>query len=273
MARRKRTDTAATGSQGAAGVYDDMLAEAGVSAQQQQQHSSPQADRPLKRRRAGRQQQDEAPQQQKQQLSEDDDEDDEDIELEDVSLPVPTVQTMKMDSDEDSDDEDIEFEDVDLTATTAAASSAAGPSNGGNLELNLSAEKAALTPSKRAAERRRKPMTREERQQRIAIHQAHVLCLLFHAARRNQWCNDAEAQKLLRRHLTDKMVTYLTPGANLSQFGRAESIKNGLRQADVMWKTKFEKTERGLRRALWAEDAEQLQNVGTLSLHSPSTVC
>jgi xeroderma pigmentosum group C-complementing protein len=62
------------------------------------------------------------------------------------------------------------------------------------------------------------------------------------------------------------MVTYLNPGLHLSQFGRTESIKNGLKMVEGVWKTKFEVTERGLRRALWAEDPEQLQDVRPMPL-------
>jgi xeroderma pigmentosum group C-complementing protein len=57
------------------------------------------------------------------------------------------------------------------------------------------------------------------------------------------------------------MVRYLNPGSNLSQFGRTESLKNGLSQSSLMWQAKFEVTERGLRRALWAEDPEDLEAV------------
>ncbi|KAF4122712.1 xeroderma pigmentosum group C-complementing protein [Geosmithia morbida] len=258
MARRKRTDTGNASTQGAAGVYEAMLAEVGVSRQREEQQRSPHTGRPLKRRRAGQQPQaEDAALQQAEHDDDDDDDDDEAIEFEDVSLPAPTVQTMKVDSDEeDDDDENVQFEDVDFMAPLKSTVAAAD----GNLELDLSTEKASLTSVRKSTADRRKPMTREEKQQRITIHQTHVLCLLFHAARRNQWCNDSEVQEHLRRRLTDKTVMYLNPGANLSQFGRSESLKNGLRQADAMWKTRFEKTERGLRRALWAEDAEQLRN-------------
>jgi xeroderma pigmentosum group C-complementing protein len=166
---------------------------------------------------------------------------------------------MERDSDEDEeDDEDIVFEDVDLTATLNDDTSTAQSTK--DLELNLSAEKAAASPSKRGAERRR-PITREERERRTHIHQTHLLCLLSHVARRNHWCNDAKVKEYLRPHLSDKTVTYLNPGTNLSQFGRTESLKNGLQQANAMWKTKFEITERGLRRALWTENPEYLRDV------------
>lgn len=255
---------------GAGSIYQDMLAEAGVSSRRR---SSP--DRPLKRRRPGPKAQgkttDGEPNTNAAAGSaatdpdaageDDDDDDDDDVEFEDVALPAPTVQTMEMASDDDEgsedDDEGMMFEDVDFAAPLKDTES---KDKQKELEINLSAQKAASTPSKRTADRR-KPMTNEERQRRVDIHKTHVLCLLYHAYRRNHWCNDAKVQDHLRPHLTDKAVNYLLPGPELPQFGQAESLKNGLKMAGEVWKTKFDVTERGLRRALWAEDSEQLQNV------------
>ncbi len=53
----------------------------------------------------------------------------------------------------------------------------------------------------------------------------------------------------------------LNPSSNLSQFGRTESLKNGLQELRAMFKVKFNITERGLKRALWAEDESQLNEV------------
>lgn len=151
------------------------------------------------------------------------------------------------------------FEDVSFNAALEksrdAAASAPDPKE---LELNLTAQKAASSPSKRTADRR-KPITKEERDRRLDIHKTHLLCLLSHAARRNHWCNDTAVQDTLRPHLGAKTADYLTPGPHLPQFGQAESLKNGLQQAADVWRTRFEVTERGLRRARWAEDAEQLE--------------
>lgn len=259
MAGAKRAAPGRSGGRDAPNIYDDMLTEAGVVSQQQQQGST---ERPLKRRRAGpKPGEDEAAWAVRDKEKDGSDEDEEGLEFEDVALPAPTIQTLERDSDED-EDEDIEFEDVDFTAPLHNEISAAHESK--DLELNLSAERAAATRSKGGAERR-KPITREEKERRTQIHQTHLLCLLFHVARRNHWCNDAKVQESLRPLLSDKMVTYLNPGAHLSQFGRTESLKNGLQQVGAMWKTKFDITERGLRRSLWAEDTEHLQAVCTLT--------
>lgn len=190
-----------------------------------------------------------------------DEEEDEDVEFLDVPLPPTQVQTMERDSEDESEDEeeDLVFEDVFNAALEksrdASSSAAADPKE---LELNLTAERAAITPSKRNADRK-KPITREERDRRLNIHKMHLLCLLSHAARRNHWCNDEQVQDSLRPHVTNKTADYLTPGLHLPQFGQAESLKTGLKQAGDMWRTKFEVTQRGLRRARWAEDAAQLE--------------
>jgi xeroderma pigmentosum group C-complementing protein len=246
-----------------------MLAEAGVSAPEQ---ASP--ERPLKRRRPGSGEQDRPPSTDKAAQSQpkpgsvshgsgNDNDNDEEIEFEDVVLPTPTLQTMELESDEedeeDDEDEDIRFVDVDFSAPLPDSDFAAAQSS--NLELNLTAHQSASSPLKRAGERR-KPISKEEKERRVDIHRTHLLCLLSHVARRNHWCNDTAVQDSLRPHLTDKTVNFLTPGPHLPQFGQAESLKNAA--ADV-WKTKFEITERGLRRALWAEDVQQLQDVSIVS--------
>ncbi|KAG5982649.1 hypothetical protein E4U55_001606 [Claviceps digitariae] len=267
-------------------IYEEMLVDAGISVTQQ----SPPA-RPLKRRRPdpdpdseqgiGRQVKSPSGQRIQQPApsgnEEDGDEDsDEDIEFQDVILPTPTVQTMELDSDEEDDDDDNDNDDDDdaqdrhhngaesthlhdIDFTAPLPHSSTSPDSTPHLELNLTAHQAAASPTKRPGERR-KPISRAERERRVLVHQAHLVCLLSHVARRNHWCNDARAQDALRARLSDKTVKYLTPSARLPQFGQAESLKNGLRESIEMWRTRFVVTERGIRRALWAEDVAQLQD-------------
>ena len=228
-----------------------MLDEAGVIGE-----SSTTAERPLKRRRpAGENRDSEIPRSGGASAAQGTapdagSSDDDDIEFEDVALPEPRIQTAERD--DSDDDEDVQFEDVDFTAPLQEAESSETP-----LELNLSTQQ--QSTAKRAAERR-KPITKEERGRRVDIHRVHLLCLLSHVSRRNHWCNDLQVQELLRPHLSAKTIKYLTPGSHLPQFGQAESLKNGLKQAQDMWSSKFEIRERGLRRALWAEDAQQLRD-------------
>ncbi len=176
-------------------------------------------------------------------------------------LPTPTLQTMLLDS-EDEEDEEIDFEDVTIqpSVPSAAAPTAASavPSSTGGLNLDLSAHLANMTPRRPD---RRKPMNKEEKDRRVEVHKLHVLCLLAHVEMRNRWCNDPQVQDALRSLLPEKTVSALIPRASLNQFGRAESLKRGLQEAKELFKRKFVITERGMRRALWAEDEEQLKNV------------
>jgi xeroderma pigmentosum group C-complementing protein len=254
--------------QDGANIYGELLAEAGVTPRTRTQDN---LERPLKRRRPAS-----SHEEQKPQALEDADSrfeawlnasDEEDATFEDVHIPAPTMQTMERDSEEDydDDDDDVEFEDVDFGALDTKTSEPAGSKD---LELNLTAQQS-VASAKKLAERR-KPITKEDRERRIEIHKVHLLSLLAHVARRNHWCNDAKAQDYLRPLLTDKMVKSLTPAATLSQFGRKESLKNGLQQAGVMWRIKYKVTERGLRRALWAERPEHLQHY---ELPSDMEVC
>lgn len=256
----RRNAAAAAAEPTGADIYHGMLAEAGVNAPEQ---TSP--ERPLKRRRAGlsgtkkvaiEKKAQSVPVSDANDVQDDDDDDDQGIEFQDVVIPEPTLQTMELESDEDDEDDEVQFEDVDFMAPlNGPADESKEPKS---LELNLTALQASTAEARKAAERR-KPLTREEKKHRLDIHKTHLLCLLSHVSRRNHWCNDSKVQDYLLPHLTDKMVTYLNPGTDLSQFGRTESLKNGLKQAEGVWKTKFEVTERGIRRALWAEEPEHLQ--------------
>jgi xeroderma pigmentosum group C-complementing protein len=257
-------------------IYAEMLAEAGVS-------TSARSELPLKRRRHAGGPSDvepandaaaggrgEASDSREPRLSAEDDEDEEEgIEFEDVEIPRPTIQTVVMDSDDeesDDDDEGVLFEDVDLSAVPMADDIPPdGPQpEDKTIELNLSTQRASMAPASRRRGPQRKPLTREERARRLEVHKMHLLCLLFHSAMRNRWCNDEEVQECLRPLLSQQMINYLNPSRKLSQFGRAEALKKGLVEVGNMFWVKFAVTERGLRRALWAEDAEHLSMVSCL---------
>jgi xeroderma pigmentosum group C-complementing protein len=184
---------------------------------------------------------------------------DETLEFKDVALPAPTVQTIVRESDDDDDDEDgVDFEDVAIESVpTSAAAGAVQDSK--ELNLDLSAHMAAAAASRRVD--RRKAISREEKARRVEIHKMHLACLLAHAELRNRWCNDRKVQDVLRPLLPQKTVAALIPRASLNQFSRTESLRKGLQEAKELWKLKYAVTERGLRRALWAEDEEQLKNV------------
>lgn len=246
------------------GVYREMLVEARRAETTSQGTDVP--ERPLKRRRPG-----EGRPARKREPKEDesaeavnrnssnpltgDASDDEDVQFEDVFLPKPTVQTMERDSD-DEDDEDIDFEDV---AIESVVPSGAGVSEGPKpLDLDLSVHMASMA-TRRAD--RRKAISREEKERRVEVHKMHLVCLLAHVELRNRWCNDPKVQDALRPLLPQKTVAALIPRASLNQFGRSESLRKGLQEAKDLFKVKFTITERGIRRALWAEDEKQLKSV------------
>ena len=297
---RQRREAAAesrastVGSAAITGVYRDMLVEAGVQSAATRRNTQVNIEEPRepsepplkKLKRPGEKQS--APVR-----HHGSDDDDDDVEFEDIAIPEPVIQTRDRDSEDDDDDSEDEAEDEDAPAladvrvpggpTTpstapksvplpAALASEAPPQT---LELNLSIHDTAVeilrsrigkggrgARSGKAPSNRRKPLTKAERMRRADVHKMHVLCLLAHAARRNSWCSSPKVQAALRPLLTDKMVAYLNPGSNLSQFGQTESLKNGLQQAAVKFKTRFSIMERGLRRSLWAETPDQLTDVG-----------
>ncbi|GAB1315995.1 hypothetical protein MFIFM68171_06205 [Madurella fahalii] len=246
-------------------VYREMLVEARAEIAHQDAGTS---ERPLKRKRPGeRRVQSDTPKEDNGQMAKpnkqkpsntlnDEASDDENIEFEDV-LPPPTVQTITRDSDDDDEDADDElaFEEVEIEP--GGPSSALVDDEPKELSLDLSAHMAMAAPRRGD---RRKAINREEKERRVEIHKLHLLCLLSHVERRNWWCNDPNVQDALRPLLPEKTATLLVPRATLNQFGRTESLKQGLQEAKEMFRLKFAITERGLRRALWAEDEEQLKN-------------
>ena len=247
-------------------VYRQMLAEAGASTSGHATSGSPK--RPLKRRRPGERAgiialQEVADKESQPSAAQDDEEEDEDIEFEDVPPPAPTVQTVLRDSedeeddDEDDDEEEVQFEDVDFGALDLAGPGPAGDAPQ-DLSLDLTLQQEAMASAKRVIDRR-KPATKEEKERRIHVHKVHVLCLLCHVSMRNRWCTDPEVQAALRPLLTAKMVKFLNPPSNVSQFQRTETLKKGLQEVATMFKMNYTITERGLRRALWVEDESQLQ--------------
>ena len=169
-------------------VYREMLADARTETTA---HEVEVSERPLKRKRPG--EKPSAITKKTAVARNDNDDEDEDVEFEDVPLaPKPTIQTIVRDTDDEDDDDEIELEDVGIETQGPSASSAAAQPK--TLTLNLSALMAAKSPQKG---NRRKPATREEKERRVEIHKAHLICLLAHVELRNQWCNDPDVQDIL----------------------------------------------------------------------------
>ncbi|TGO87761.1 hypothetical protein BPOR_0205g00060 [Botrytis porri] len=197
--------------------------------------------------------------------AEDDEDEDEDVEFEDV-MTAPTSlnggdpgedadgpqQTAYRDSDEETDESDagveIDWKNIDFNPKDDEPS--------GDLELTLTRP----APQRQTATPRRKALTRGDKSLRLETHKLHLLCLLSHVHRRNEWCNDSVVQDSLRPLLNRKMMSFLRPRKDLSQFSQAESLKKGLDMVAVLWRTKFQITKRGLRRALWADNEDDIKN-------------
>ncbi|KAK2001240.1 Rad4 transglutaminase-like domain-containing protein [Colletotrichum falcatum] len=196
-----------------------------------------------------------------------DDDGDDGIVFEDVTIPPATVQTMyrtEEEEEEEEEDDEGDEEDVDRIDLEGVDFGALQPDPGAleepkKLTLNLS-EHSGTAAHVRKGIKKRKPITKEEKDRRVSIHRTHLLCLLLHCALRNRWCDDEQVQNSVRPLLSKRTIDYLKPSSSLPQFGQTESLKNGLQQASATFMSKFQITERGLRRSLWAEDSEHLAN-------------
>lgn len=235
-------------------VFQEMLAEALPA-----QSSVP--ERPLKKRRVGPKDvlvKTNAPK-----AAEPEDEvDDDDIQFEDV-LEVDQAKSenggssaLQQTAYRDSDDEDSEGSDHDWDALDFDLKDDDEPS--GDLELTLTKKD---VPQFKSPVQRRRLVGKDEKIIRLQVHKMHVLCLLSFLERRNEWCNDAEVKRALKPLLEKKTIKYLRPSSELSQFGQANSLKTGIESVSTVWRTRYKITTRGMRRALWAEDEVDLQNV------------
>ena len=238
-------------------VYREMLAEALPI-----QSGVP--DRPLKRRKYGKRDKGNSDIGERVEQQKDMEDDNEDVGFEDVldQKPVDLLddepesalrpqQTVYRESDDSDSASEFNWDDIEIDAKPREAQEV--PT--GDLELTLKARPA---PQSKTTAPRRRVVTQEERVLRLQIHKMHILCLLAYADRRNDWCSDEVAQASLKPLLTKNMITYLIPREDLSQFGRADSLKRGLEDVAKMWRNKFRITESGMRRALWAEDEKDL---------------
>ncbi|OBT77560.1 hypothetical protein VF21_04608 [Pseudogymnoascus sp. 05NY08] len=118
-----------------------------------------------------------------------------------------------------------------------------------DLTLNRRIEAPQRTPRKKG-----RTYTKEERASHLITHKMHLLCLSRYVERRNEWCNDAEVQGILKPLLREKDRQWFKTKPEWTQFRRAESIKKGLEIAGNIWFTNFKITSRGMRRAYWDED-------------------
>lgn len=156
---------------------------------------------------------------------------------------------------EESDEDDMDWEQIGFDRVEPpSATKHDSDDDIGDISIDVSKQK----PPKRAVAKR-KPATTAEKLLRLAVHEAHVLFLMFHVHVRNAWCNLGGVRSRLRPVLPAKIVSFLNPDTRMIQFGRSESFLGGLKLAVDMWKVKFKITESGMRRARWVDSQEEIQ--------------
>jgi len=188
--------------------------------------------------------------------------DDASLEFEDV-IPSKQEQTTYNDSGDGSSEDDLAWEEVGLARFSLKSSDS--EDDDGDLDLTLAAEK---SPQKNSAATRRKALNKTERALRLNVHKMHLLCILSHVDRRNNWSNDSEVQRTLKYLLTRQMIECLKPKESYTQFGKAESVKKGLSMVTKMWESKYSITAKGIQRPYWAESEQEIRDVGSKVLIS-----
>jgi xeroderma pigmentosum group C-complementing protein len=182
------------------------------------------------------------------------------IEFEDVISPK-WEQTAYNDSEDASSEDDLAWEEVGVVDFVPKPDVV--EEGDGDLDLTLTAE---TLQRRKSAVTRRKAINNAERALRLNIHKMHVLCLLSYVDRRNNWCNDKEAQSALRSLLTKQMIECLRPKESYTQFGKAESVKKGLALVAKMWESKYSITAKGMHRAYWAENEREIKEVNLVRI-------
>lgn len=75
-------------------------------------------------------------------------------------------------------------------------------------------------------------------------------------------------QVTLKSLLSSRMISYLNPDEDKTQFQRTRSLIDGLNQASKAFRERFEVIARGMSRPYWAENPEALAAVGNIFLFS-----
>ena len=190
---------------------------------------------------------------------------------------IPTRQSIVQTDSEDSADSDMAWEEVQLgNPISPEGTPEPEDGNGKGLDLVLKGNKDEdrATMSGRP---KRKPITAEDKKLRLEVHKMHLCCLIAHVHIRNHWCNDEVVhvghqhshhrsdctevfflQKAIRKLLTQKIISYLNPDDDKSQFQRSRSFMDGLTQASEAFRGSFRVGARGMGRSRWADSPETL---------------
>ncbi|KAE8409593.1 hypothetical protein BDV37DRAFT_236339 [Aspergillus pseudonomiae] len=228
-------------------VYQEMLAEA-----EARDPSSLENDRPIKKRKVqGNSLSSSTPSQITKQGDHSPSKKQENAK-ENVNQQVQTVY------DSSSDDEsEMEWEEVDILQASAAPIQPTTVPGGENETMQITLEP--HQDQKRKVIRRRKPITAAEKEMRLHVHKAHLLCLLSHVQLRNLWCNDEDIQGFLKQMLTKRVISLLNPSQEQPQYIRSTTFIDGLNQASDAFLNRFRVTMPGLKRAHWADDSLSLK--------------
>ncbi|GAB1737774.1 hypothetical protein NU219Hw_g2181t1 [Hortaea werneckii] len=166
------------------------------------------------------------------------------------------LQTIEASSDsgEDDEEDDFAFEDVDLDGpSTRKDEQQHGDESFGDVSIQLDQQPL----PKRTATTRRKPATAAEKDHRLLVHKAHVLCLLGHCIYVNSWCNNETVHGNLEGLLNSKTTSLLNPKLSDSQFVRNRAFMAGLEQATEVFKERFTVNSPGMQKARWAEGGDE----------------
>ena len=164
------------------------------------------------------------------------------------------LQTIEASSDSGDEEDDFAFEDVDLDGPpTRKDEQQYGDDSFGDVSIQLDQQPL----PKRTATPRRKPATAAEKDHRLLVHKAHVLCLLGHCIYVNTWCNDETVHGNVKGILNAKTTSLLNPKTSDSQFVRNRAFMAGLEQASEVFKERFHVNSPGMRKARWAEEGDE----------------
>ncbi|KAI9193599.1 uncharacterized protein BJ171DRAFT_251761 [Polychytrium aggregatum] len=143
----------------------------------------------------------------------------------DATGPVSSSSGLNFDEGDDDDDDEDEEEWMQIDVVHAVAShddaghTGSGSdllgtsSSSGPLEIAIPKLKAFLDKDARKQQRaspKTKGITKEDRDLRMAMHKAHLLCLLICGSNRNIWCHDPELQNVARSAIPRQIAESLT---------------------------------------------------------------
>ncbi|KAI4264682.1 MAG: hypothetical protein L6R35_007287, partial [Caloplaca aegaea] len=186
---------------------------------------------------------------------------DEDVENQNGSTEDPSPRQQQVpyedDTSEDSEESNFAWEEVELAhEADQPILDPAESDSAQDLDLVLEDDRKQLRNQVSTA--RRKPLTALEKKMRLEVHKVHFLCLLYHVHLRNHWCNDQNLHKILYRRLPKSIISLLNPDENLPQFRQDESFRQGLEKASTYFRHAFAVTARGMSRAHWVEDPDNI---------------